>query len=77
MEILKDIDYLICIPVYKVSSRTRKCIRSLKDYSHVLLVDNTGKKECKQFESLGLEVSYQEQNIGVSRAWNIGLKKRT
>jgi hypothetical protein len=70
-----DTDYLICIPVYRTSERTRKCINSIKDYDHVLLIDNSGKRECKEFEHLGLEVSYQEENIGVPRAWNVGLRR--
>jgi glycosyltransferase involved in cell wall biosynthesis len=68
-------DYLICIPVYKVGDRVRKCINSIDDYEHVLLIDNTGTQECKEFEYLGLEVSYQDENIGVPRAWNIGLRR--
>lgn len=69
------LDYLICIPVYRTSERTRKCINSIGDYDNVLLIDNSGNMECKEFEHLGLEISYQEQNIGVPRAWNIGLRK--
>ncbi len=70
-----NIDYLICIPIYKTNERTRKCINSIKDYEHVLIVDNSGKMECEEFESLGVEISYQKENIGVPRSWNIGLRE--
>jgi hypothetical protein len=69
------IDYLIVIPVYKVHERTIKCLKSIKDYEHVLLVDNTGTGECEKLinEYPGIRVSVQTENIGVSRAWNIGI----
>lgn len=69
------IDYLIVIPVYKVHERTIKCLRSIKDYEHVLLVDNTGTRDCEQFleHYPGIRVSFQDENIGVPRAWNIGI----
>lgn len=69
------VDYLILIPVYKVSERVRKCIQSIQDNDHILLIDNSGTKECKEFEDLGIEVEYQDQNIGVPRSWNIGLRR--
>jgi Ni,Fe-hydrogenase maturation factor len=69
------IDYLIVIPVYKVHERTIKCLNSIKDYEHVLLVDNTGVKDCEQLINHypGIRVSFQDENIGVPRAWNIGI----
>ena len=69
------IDYLILIPIYKVSDRVRNCISSINDNSHILIIDNSGNKECKEFEDLGIEVEYQSENIGVPRAWNIGLRR--
>ena len=76
---MTDIDYLIVIPVYKVNERTLKCINSIKDYENLLLVDNTEKRECKVFLKSsryeGLRVKYQNQNAGVPRAWNIGLRE--
>jgi hypothetical protein len=42
------IDYIIVIPVYKVHERTIKCLNSIKDYKHVLLVDNTGVRDCEK-----------------------------
>jgi len=72
MEIL---DYLICIPVYRTSERTRNCLYSIKNYENILLIDNSGSKECKEFERLGIEISYQDENIGVPRSWNIGLRQ--
>lgn len=69
------IDYLILIPVYKVHERTIKCLNSIKDYKHVLLVDNTGVRDCEKLieKYPGIRVSFQDENIGVPRAWNIGL----
>jgi glycosyltransferase involved in cell wall biosynthesis len=69
------LDYLILIPVYKVSDRVRDCIRSIEDNSHILIIDNSGSQECKEFEDMGIEVEYQSENIGVPRAWNIGLRR--
>jgi hypothetical protein len=69
-----DIDYLICIPVYKVSERTHKCMESIKD-KNVLLIDNSGTRECEVFEQYGFQIEYQTDNIGIPRSWNIGLKK--
>lgn len=68
------IDYLICIPVYKVSDRVHKCMESLKD-QNVLLIDNSGTRECKVFEDYGFQIEYQTENIGIPRSWNIGLRK--
>ena len=69
------IDYLILIPVYKVSDRVRKCIASIQDNSHLLIIDNSESRECREFEEQGIEVEYHDQNIGVPRAWNIGLRR--
>jgi hypothetical protein len=68
-------DYLIVIPVYKVHKRTIACLDSIKDYDHVLLVDNTGTGECEKLITKypGIRVSVQNENIGVPRAWNIGI----
>lgn len=77
---MTNIDYIICIPVYKVNERTRKCINSIKDYEHVLLIDNTEDRECSVFlksqRYKGLRVKYQNQNAGVPRAWNVGLREK-
>ena len=77
---MTNIDYLIVIPVYKVNSRVRACIKSLKDYKHVLLIDNTGRRECQEFldnrKYFGIRVKFFKENIGVNRAWNIGLKEK-
>jgi hypothetical protein len=70
-----DIDYLICIPVYRPTERVFKCMESIKD-KNVLLIDNSGKQECKVFEEkYGFKVSYQKENIGIPRSWNLGLKE--
>jgi hypothetical protein len=69
------IDYLIVIPVYKVHQRTINCLRSIKDYEHVLLIDNTGTNDCQKLIKRypGIRVAPQSENIGVPRAWNIGI----
>ena len=69
------IDYLIVIPVYMVHERTIKCLNSIKDYEHVLLIDNTSTGECRKLikKYPGIRVSVQSENIGVPRAWNIGI----
>jgi len=70
-----DIDYLICIPVYRVTERIYKCMESIRD-KNVLLIDNSGNRECEIFEKqYGFQVEYQSENIGIPRSWNIGLKK--
>jgi glycosyltransferase involved in cell wall biosynthesis len=70
-----NIDYLICIPVYKVTERIYKCMESIRD-KNVLIIDNSGKRECEVFEKqYGFQVEYQSENIGLARAWNIALKK--
>jgi hypothetical protein len=68
------VNYVICIPVYKVTEKVKRCFNSLKGMN-VLIIDNTGNQECKIFEGYGFEIEYQDENIGVPRAWNIGLKK--
>lgn len=76
MQTSTDIDYIICIPVHKVTDRVRKCISSIDDSEHILLIDNSGNKECMEFSQLpGIKIEYQTQNIGVPRSWNIGLKQ--
>ncbi len=72
---LLNTDYIICIPVYRVTERVYKCMESIKD-KNVLLIDNSGNRECEIFEKqYGFQVEYQSENIGLSRAWNIALKK--
>ena len=44
-----DIDYLICIPVYRVTERIYKCMESIRD-KNVLIIDNSGNRECEVFE---------------------------
>lgn len=72
---MTDLDYVICIPVYKVAPRVLKCLDSIKNYDHVLIIDNSGTKQCKSFINKypGIRVAFQEENIGVGRAWNIAL----
>ncbi len=70
-----NIDYLVCIPVYRVTERIYNCMETIKD-KNVLLVDNSGKRECEIFEKkYGFQVENQSENIGIPRSWNVGLKK--
>lgn len=70
-----SLDYIICVPVYKVNKRVSNSIKSLKGYN-VLIIDNSGNQECKIYEDkYGFEVLYQTENIGVPRAWNLALEK--
>ena len=39
MQIDTDIDYLICIPVYKVTDRIYKCMESIKDQNVLIIED--------------------------------------
>lgn len=71
---MSNVDYVICIPVYKVTQKVDNCLTSLKD-ANVLIIDNTGKRECELFEHYGFEIQYQTENIGIPKAWNLGLKK--
>ena len=71
---MSEINYIICVPVYKVTEKVKNCFNSLKGMN-VLIIDNSGKRECEVFEGYGFEIQYQSENIGVPRAWNIGLKK--
>lgn len=75
---MADLDYIICIPVYKVSARVTKCLDSIKNYNHILIVDNTGNKDCAVFKKRypGIEIAYQKENIGVGRAWNIAIDRK-
>ena len=71
---MSEVNYLICIPVYKVTDLVHRCLKSLRG-ENVLIIDNTGKAECQVFEGSGFEIQYQERNIGIPKAWNMGLKK--
>ena len=71
-----SLDYIICVPVYKVNKRVNDSIKSLKGYN-VLIIDNSGNQECKVYEEkYGFEVLYQTENIGVPRAWNLALERK-
>lgn len=68
-------DYKIVVPVYLGAQAVENLIASIDvDYSHLILVDNTPDSYCKQFEGKGISIYYYPENIGVGRAWNIGLK---
>jgi hypothetical protein len=70
-----SLDYIICVPVYKVNKRVTNSLKSLRGYN-VLIIDNSGNQECKTYEQkYGFEVLYQTENTGVSRAWNLALER--
>ena len=51
----KNMKYVICIPVYKLSQRVYDCIESIQD-KNILIIDNTGKKECAVFKKYNVKV---------------------
>jgi hypothetical protein len=71
-----SLDYVICVPVYKVNKRVNRAMKSLEGHN-VLIIDNSGNEECKVYaDKYGFEVLYQKENIGVPRAWNLVLKRK-
>lgn len=67
--------YKIVVPVYLGGEIVENLIKSLDvDLHNLILVDNTPDSICKKFEGKGISIFYYPENIGVARAWNIGLK---
>ncbi len=67
--------YKICIPVYLGSAAVDNLLASIDiAWHYLILVDNSPDSYCKKFEGRGAMIYYYPENIGVSRAWNIGLK---
>lgn len=67
--------YKIVIPVYLGGEIVENLIKSLDVHlSNLILVDNTPNSICKKFEGMGISIFYYPENIGVARAWNLGLK---
>ncbi len=71
--------FKIIVPVYLGGEVIDNLIRSIDvDWSHLIIVDNTPDSYCKKYGDdlvkKGALVFYYPENIGVARAWNIGLK---
>jgi hypothetical protein len=50
-----------------------KCVASIGHYDHVIVIDNSGTRECEDLLKSfpGIRVLFQKENIGVSRSWNL------
>jgi hypothetical protein len=71
---MSKFNYVIVVPVYKVNERVIAGISSIKDFKNLVIIDNSGARECELFENkFGVRVLYQTENIGVNRAWNLGV----
>lgn len=67
--------YCLVIPVYLGGEVVDNLIDSLDiDLRNVILVDNSPDSYCNKFKHSSMQVFSYPQNIGVARAWNIGLK---
>lgn len=68
--------YRIVVPVYLgCENVVDNLIASLDvDLHNLILIDNSPTSYCKKFEGIGATIFYYPENIGVARAWNIGLK---
>lgn len=69
------VSYQIVIPVYTWLPHIEKNLESLNDWEHLLLVDNSKDGWLKKYEGRGAKIVYRPENIGVSRAWNLGIKE--
>ena len=72
---LKD-NYCILIPYLAPPENLNGCLETIKDqWEHIILIDNSSDSYCKKYEGKVGKIHYHPENIGVSRSWNIGLKK--
>lgn len=70
-----NMTYNICIPVYLGGEVVDNLLATIDvSWSHLIIVDNTPDSYCKRFEGRGATIFYYPMNIGVARAWNIGLQ---
>ncbi len=70
-----NMDFKIVIPIYKGGEIIKNLLATIDvDWSHLILVDNSPESVCKDYEGKGATILYYPENIGVGRAWNIGLK---
>lgn len=67
--------YRIVVPIYTNEHLADNCLNSIDvDWSHLIIVDNSKDSFCKKYEGRGAKIYYYPENIGVARAWNLGLK---
>jgi hypothetical protein len=70
-----NMTYNICVPVYLGGEVVDNLVATIDVAPHhLILVDNTPDSYCKKFEGKGYTILYYPNNIGVGRAWNIGLQ---
>jgi hypothetical protein len=68
-------DYSIIIPIYRELPHIEANLESIQDWEHLFLIDNSEDKWLKRFEGRGATIIYPDQNIGVARSWNEGIKQ--
>jgi hypothetical protein len=72
-------DYGIVIPVYTNEKNVHmvdRCIEMLDiDPDRVLIINNNKEPICKRYEGRGFKILYPTEELGCSRAWNLGLKE--
>lgn len=71
--------FKIVVPVYLGGEVINNLLTSIDvDWSHLIIVDNSPNRISSQYNDLfidgGTMVLHYPENIGVARAWNIGLK---
>jgi hypothetical protein len=66
-------NYLVCMPVYKMTHRVRKGFETMDIPKENILVISFD-PACKELEDRA-EVIITEENLGCSRAWNIALQR--
>jgi GT2 family glycosyltransferase len=67
--------YRLIIPIYTNEHLADNCISGIDvDWRHLIIVDNSKESFCKKYEGRGATIYYYPENIGVARAWNMGLK---
>lgn len=69
--------YKIVMPVYGNKHLFENCIKKIDvDFRHLLIIDNSPESFVKEYnlEDRGATVFYYPENIGVAKAWNMGLK---
>lgn len=65
-------NYLVCMPIYKMTDRVRKGFETLDIPPDNILVVSSD-PACLELQA---EVIITDENLGVARIWNIGLKRR-
>lgn len=65
--------YQIVVPIIADMPHIEENLKSINDWEHLLIIDNSENSFCKKFEGMGAQIKYFPNNIGVSRAWNLGI----